>query len=141
MYSEIGRTTAEDAARRIKHERKLYMADRSKNDQYDVVAQAEEVLRLYIKRYFDITRQMKAEKAKKRLQSRVVFLRLRRVLTAQRVAFSTHVFYLSCIKQAGRVGRGKECYPFLCFFCETYSVIDDIGRQSCGESVKMGLYI
>lgn len=64
MYSEIGRTTAEDAARRIKHERKLYMADRSKNDQYDVVAQAEEVLRLYIKRYFDITRQMKAEKAK-----------------------------------------------------------------------------
>lgn len=60
-------------ARRIKHERKLYMADRSKNDQYDVVAQAEEVLRLYIKRYFDITRQMKAEKAKKRLQSRVVF--------------------------------------------------------------------
>lgn len=60
-------------ARRIKHERKLYMADRSKNDQYDVVAQAEEVLRLYIKRYFDITRQMKAEKAKKRLQSRFVF--------------------------------------------------------------------
>lgn len=40
------------------------MADRSKNDQYDVVAQAEEVLRLYIKRYFDITRQMKAEKRK-----------------------------------------------------------------------------
>lgn len=50
------------------------MSDKSKNEQYDVVAQAEEVLRLYIKRYFDITRQMKAEKAKKRkLQNRFVF--------------------------------------------------------------------
>ena len=60
------------------------MADRSKNDQYDVVAQAEEVLRLYIKRYFDITRQMKAEKAKKRLQSRGCILRLRRVACSAR---------------------------------------------------------
>lgn len=49
------------------------MSDKSKNEQYDIVAQAEEVLRLYIKRYFDITRQMKAEKAKKRkLQNRFV---------------------------------------------------------------------
>ena len=52
------------------YERKLYMADKSKNEQYDIVALAEEVLRLYIKRYFDITRQMKAEKTRKRKQTR-----------------------------------------------------------------------
>ena len=50
------------------------MADRSKNEQYDIVAQAEEVLRLYIKRYFDITRQMKMEKARKRMQNRVILI-------------------------------------------------------------------
>ena len=61
-------------ARQNQQERKLYMADRSKNEQYDIVAQAEEVLRLYIKRYFDITRQMKMEKARKRMQNRVILI-------------------------------------------------------------------
>lgn len=42
-----------------KYERKLYMADKSKNEQYDIVAQAEDVLRLYAKRYFELSRKRK----------------------------------------------------------------------------------
>ena len=42
------------------------MADKSKNEQYDIVAQAQDVLDLYIKRCFDISHYGKARSFKKR---------------------------------------------------------------------------
>ncbi len=40
------------------------MADKSKNEQYDIVAQAEDVLKVYIKRYFDLNRRYESKKVK-----------------------------------------------------------------------------
>lgn len=50
------------------------MADKSRNEQYDVVAQAEEVLRLYTKRCFDSARRRREQKAKKRLRGRLIVI-------------------------------------------------------------------
>ncbi len=43
----------------------LQMADKSKNEQYDIVMQAEKVLADYIKRYFSLGYIKKEEKKKK----------------------------------------------------------------------------
>ncbi len=50
------------------------MADRSKNEQYDIVSQAEEVLELYIKRYFDTKRRRRSGHYKNHLSKRAVML-------------------------------------------------------------------
>ena len=42
------------------------MADKSKNEQYDIVTQAQDVLDLYIKRCFDLNHYGKARSIKKR---------------------------------------------------------------------------
>lgn len=42
------------------------MADKSKNEQYDIVAQAQDVLDLYIKRCFDLNHYAKVRTLKRR---------------------------------------------------------------------------
>ncbi len=50
------------------------MADRSKNEQYDIVSQAEEVLELYIKRYFDTKRRRRSGHYKNHLSKKSAVL-------------------------------------------------------------------
>lgn len=61
MYSKMKKT----------YERKLYMADKSKNEQYDIVAQAEDVLRLYAKRYFEMNKRRNRLPKKKKSRGNI----------------------------------------------------------------------
>ena len=70
-------------------ERKLQMADRSKNEQFDIVAQAEKVLADYIKKYFN----MGKKAPKKKLLEKIVLPGL----TALAIGICIYCIFLCCI--------------------------------------------
>ena len=50
------------------------MADKSKKEQYDIVEQAEDVLKLYIKRCFDVNRRFRNKKPKSNIKKKTIII-------------------------------------------------------------------